>query len=169
MVNNKKVPDTLFSNIASQDKYRAKLYAMLEKIHRKDLFPARYKNQEDIARSILLNDKSYKEFADLKLVSKEMMQVKGDKGLVYLFKYKINKDDDWKMGISGLQPVNSSEVNSSEKLVRLTDKKLKASEPVNEQFEQQLKRLLFSQHKGGRQFFDGSSINMFSEMFEDQQ
>jgi uncharacterized protein YbaP (TraB family) len=167
LLNNKKLPDTLLASIAGQDKYRAKLFAMLEKINRKDLFPAKYKTQEDIARSLLLNDKSYKEFADLQLVNKEYMQVKGDKGTVYLFKYKINKDDDWKIGISGLQPINTKEVNSNEKLVKLTDRKLKAGEPVNEQFQQQIKRLLFAQHKSARQFFEGGSLNLFSEMFED--
>ncbi len=94
------------------------------------------------------------------------MVVKGDKGVMYLFKYKINKDDDWKIGISGIQPLDAKEVNSKEDIVKLTDRKLRVGQPINEQFEQQIKRLLFTQHKSARQFFEtGNSMNFSMESF----
>ncbi|GEO11674.1 hypothetical protein SAE01_41700 [Segetibacter aerophilus] len=154
---NKKLPDTLFSSLAAQDKYRAKLYSMLKKINRTDLFPQKYKNQETIARALLLRDKKYKDFAAIKMVDKKVLQSKGVQGNVYLFKYKIKPDDDWRIGISGFQPLNTKEVSTTGDLVKLTDKKLKPYEDETEQFDQQVKRVLFAQHKSGRRFFERSN------------
>jgi hypothetical protein len=161
LANNKKLPDTLLPSIASQDQYRARLLAMLEKLGKKELFPARYNNQEDIARSILSNDRSYSKFADLKLVDKRELSVNGDKGMVYLFKYKVNAEDDWKMGISGMQPLNPKEVSSKVDVVKLTDRRLRPDQPVNDQFDQQIKRLLFTKHKSARQFYENTGAGSF--------
>ncbi|MCW3081464.1 TraB/GumN family protein [Segetibacter sp.] len=154
---NKKIPDTLFASLARQDKYRAKLYSMLKKINRTDLFPQKYKNQEIIARALLLRDKNYKEFAAIKMVEKKVLQSKGIHGHLYLFKYKIKPDDDWKIGISGLQPLNLKEVSTTGNLVKLTEKKLKPYENESAQFDEQVKRILFAQHKSGRRFFERSN------------
>ena len=72
---------------------------------------------------------------------------------MYFFKYKINKDDDWKIGISGLQPANSKEVSNNAELTKMTDKNLSDDKPVLEQFEEQLKQLLFSLHESAYSFF----------------
>jgi hypothetical protein len=168
LLNNKRVSDSLLSSIAASDRHRVKLLTMLEKIGKKHLFPSKYKNQEAIARSFLLNEKSYKQLQDLQLVDKQVTRLKGDKGVVYLYKYKVNKEDEWKMGISGIQPLDAKEISSKVELVKLTDRRLRPNQPVNEQFEQQLKRLLFAQHKSARQFFETSgSLNYLLESFGD--
>ncbi|MCW3110158.1 MAG: lipoprotein [Segetibacter sp.] len=165
---NKKIPDSLFASIAARDRYRAKLYSMLKKINRVELFPSKYKSQEIIAKALLLNDKNYKEFASIQLVDKRVTQLKGTRGNVYLFKYKIKPDDDWKIGISGLQPLNTKEVSTTGDLIKLTDKKLKLYEDESEQFNEQIKRVLFAQHKSGRKFFERINSWGFSDNnFED--
>lgn len=165
---NKKIPDSLFVFLAAGDAYRAKLYSMLKKIHREDIFPSKYKNQEIIAKALLLQDKKYKEFAAIKMVDKRELQVKGMKGNVYLFKYKLKPDDDWKIGISGLQPLNLKEVSTPGNLVKLTEKKIRLYEDEGGQFDEQLKRLLFAQHKSGRRFFERSNVWGFADNnFED--
>ena len=73
--------------------------------------------------------------------------------MVYFFKYRIKKDDDWKIGISGLQPENVTAVSSNDRLSTMTDKKLKADEPMDEQLQKQLKKLLFSFHKSSKNFY----------------
>jgi hypothetical protein len=79
-----------------------------------------------------------------------------------LFKYKIKKDDDWKIGISGLQPLNDKEISSNNDFVKLTDKKIKSNEPLADQFNEQVKKLLFASHKSGKKFFDKTSSWDFS-------
>jgi len=77
------------------------------------------------------------------------------KRVVYFFKYRVKKEDDWKIGISGLQPENSHEISSNDKLAAMTDRKLKTDKPQNEQFQEQLKHIIFSYRKSARNFFDG--------------
>ncbi|MGI8637042.1 MAG: hypothetical protein ACR2KZ_16735, partial [Segetibacter sp.] len=166
--NDKKVPDSIFASIAASDKYRARLYSMLNKMNKVQMFPAKYKKQEMIAKSLLLNDKRYKEFAAIEMVDKTMMEIKGVKGNVYLFKYKVKPTDDWKIGISGLQPLNTKAVNTSPVIVKLTEKKLKLYESETEQFDEQIKRVLFAQHKSGRRFFERSnSLGFLNNNFSD--
>jgi len=60
-------------------------------------------------------------------MNKKSITYKQDKGYVYFFRYKVHSDDDWQIGISGLQPYNLKEVSDNDDLVRLTNKKLKST------------------------------------------
>ena len=40
----------------------------------------------------------------------------------------------------------------------MTDKKLKEDKPANEQFQEQLKRLLFTSHKSAKNFYETNNI-----------
>lgn len=154
--NNKKVPDSIFALLASKDQYRSRLYANLERVKKLDVFPAAYNNQESLAKSFLLNDGSKEKFFDIVLVGKSLVDLKDKKGYVYFFKYKLSKEDDWQMGISGIQPANLKLTNSNDDLVRLTDKKINAEDPVLEQFEKQLKELVFGKRKSAISFFESN-------------
>lgn len=161
--NKRKVADSILENLASKDQYRSNLLQELEEIKQVDLFPSKYKDQESMARSLLLADKSEEKFYAIELVAKRMIEVKSKKGYVYFFKYKLKKDDEWKMGISGLQPVNLKEVSSDDLLVKMTDKKIKDDEPMMDQYEKQLKQLIFSLRRSAASFFEerGSISKMF--------
>ncbi len=147
------VADSVIRNLAAADAWRSTLYRALVSIHRTDLFPGRYKNQVDIARSLLAAGHNNAAFADIQLVGQREVQFKESKGNVYLFKYKLGKDDDWQMGLSGIQPANLKEVNTATEFVTLTAKKLRQDKPVNTQFDDQLKRLLFSKRKSAAGFY----------------
>jgi uncharacterized protein YbaP (TraB family) len=147
------VADSIIRNLAAADAWRSTLYQDLVSIHRTDLFPGRYKDQVDMARSLLAAGHNSAAFADIQLVGRREVQFKESKGNVYLFKYKIGKDDDWQIGLSGIQPVNLKEVNTTTEFVSLTGKRLRPDKPVNTQFDEQLKRLLFSKRKSAAAFY----------------
>jgi hypothetical protein len=128
----------------------------LQKPKRLDKFPAKYKNQMDIARSMLVKEKESNKLDSVAFITKQLTAIDGKNGWVYFFKYRVKKGDDWKIGISGMQPENEKEVNSNSDLVTMTDKKLKKDEPVNDQLQQQLKKLLFASHKSGKMFYGSS-------------
>jgi len=86
-------------------------------------------------------------------VDKKIVQFRQKKGYIYFFQYKINKDDEWQMGLSGLQPLNQKEVSTDDDFVRLTGKKIRPGVPVRDQFEKQLKRFLFSKRKSVNVFY----------------
>lgn len=167
--NNRKVADSVFENLAAKDQYRGKLLSELEEVDKANLFPSKYKKQEDVARALLLNDKSLEKFNAIELVGKRLIEVKNKKGYVYFFKYKVKKDDEWKIGISGLQPADVKEVSSNDDLVKMTEKKLKNDEPVFEQYDKKLKQLLFSLRKSAAYFFnDRDYRSMFNrDSYED--
>ncbi|MEO5783526.1 MAG: TraB/GumN family protein [Ginsengibacter sp.] len=158
MLRNKKiVPDSVLTKLAAKDEYRIKLFKALENAKLLNKFPKQYKNQTDIARSVLAANKP----DSIVYLSNKAISFRNKKGLVYFFKYRLKKDEGWKIGISGLQPENISEVSSTSKLVRLTDKKIKDDEPLDDQLDKQLKRLLFSLSKSGRNFYLGENLGRF--------
>ena len=153
--NDKPVADSIISWFAEKDKWRGNLYRLLEKNKMLHKFPARYKTQLDMARSYLVADKEYNKIDSVVFISRQLTNCQGKNGFVYFFKYRVKKEDEWKIGLSGLQPENILEVSSNNSLSVMTDKKIKTSEPLNEQLQEQLKRLLFTFHKSARNFFDG--------------
>jgi hypothetical protein len=158
MLRNKKlVPDSLLLKIAAKDELRNKLYKALDNAKLFNKFPKQYKNQTDIARSFLAVNK----IDSIVYISKKAISFRNKRGLVYFFKYRVKKDDGWKIAISGLQPEDINEISSTGKLIKLTDKKIKDDEPLNDQLDKQLKKLLFSLSKSGRNFYTGDSYGRF--------
>lgn len=151
--NNINVHDSILLSVAEKDQYRASLLRKLEEAKKESLFPAKYRKQEDVARSLLLEDKQYEKFFDIKFVGKQQVKVKNHSGYVYFFKYKMKKEDDWKIGISGIQPDDQNKVSSDDMLVSMTDKKINQEDPEMEQFQKQLKRLIFSLRRSASNFY----------------
>ena len=153
--NNKPVPDSILLSLASKDRYRGPLYTALDSIHHTEKFPVQYKTQLKLARSYLFDD--YKKVDSVVYLSKQTASLDDKKGTVYFFKYRLKKDDDWKIGISGLQPKDLKKVSSNTSLTEMTDKNLKEDEPVNSQLQEQLKKILYGFHKSAKNFFDSDS------------
>jgi len=86
-------------------------------------------------------------------LKKSTASIKGTSGLVYFFKYRIKKSDDWKIGFSGLQSFKENEPSSNDKLSILTDKKLLANEPVDDQLNLQLRKVVFGFFNSSRNFY----------------
>ena len=151
--NNQKVPDSVIRSLAARDSYRYPLLKKLEAAGKEEFFPEQYFNQLDIARSQIQNSHSGGPLAAIRYVDKKLVQYKDSRGYVYFFNYKVHPDDSWQMAISGLQPVNLKDVSTNNDLVKLTNKKLRPDEPVLDQYNNQLKRLLFSKHKSAASFY----------------
>ncbi|MEP7255772.1 MAG: TraB/GumN family protein, partial [Ferruginibacter sp.] len=168
--NDLRVADSILLNLAADDQYRGKLFSNLETAKQLDKFPAKYKNQTDIARSYLVADKNYDKVDSIVFLQKQPAAYRGKKGVVYFFKYRVKKEDDWKIGISGLQPEDEKNISSDDKLTSMTEKKIKPDEPLEEQLQKQLKKILFGFHNSGKNFYGYSdyegSIRSFDE-YED--
>ena len=72
---------------------------------------------------------------------------------MYFFKYKINKEDGWQIGLSGIQPQGRRDISTDPGLVVTTGKKLRVGSPVLQQFEEQWHRLLLARRKSAATFF----------------
>ncbi len=161
---NHKVPDSVFHHLAENDEYRALLLKQLEQLKKTQHFPEQFKQQSSLALSILLNQKRQEKFHAIESVGNRVVTVKGLKGRTFFFKYKIKKEDDWMIGISGFQPLDEKEVNSSFELVSSNDKKWKTDEPIMEQIDKKLKQMLFAKRKSSAQFYDSrGNRNLYND------
>jgi hypothetical protein len=159
--NNIPVADSILTNLAAENLYRSKLYVKLEKAKQLDKFPEKYRDQYEIARSFLLANKNYTKIDSMVFIKKQPVAYLDKKGMVYFFKYRINKEDDWKIGISGLQPKDEKSIYTDDKLTSMTDKKIKKDEPLDDQLQKQLKKILFSFHKSARNFYGSSNYSSY--------
>ena len=156
--NNKPVADSFIVNLAANDRYCSRLFYGLGKINKLNKFPLKYKTQLDITRSSLVAKNEFDKLDSIVYLSKQPVAVKGKRGVVYFFKYRIKATDQWRIGISGLQPENVNDVSSDFPIVSMTDVKIKEKEPVEEQLETQLKKILFGRRKSGKNFFSGNDL-----------
>lgn len=182
--NKKNIPDTMLAYFAGLDDYRYDLYNRLKKIKQLDKFPARYNNHIELGRSKLISTaSSYSKPDSVVYLSRLQAKVKGKKGYVYFFKYKKKKDDlTWYLGSVGLLPADEKkfafadleegEGESNEyadyydrswnaqspfRLSRLGTTRLKEDEAVATQLAKELKRLIYSHRRSGREFFDSET------------
>jgi hypothetical protein len=153
------VADSIIQALAGSDAFRSRLLRNLVAIHKENRFPKSGKTQEAIARSLLVASHGASDFADIQLVDKKPAQFKANRGFVYYFKYKVNKDDEWQMGLSAFQPLNHKEFSTDPAWVTLTGKRLRTDSPAQEQFDQQWKRFLFSRRRSAANFFMDSDYS----------
>jgi uncharacterized protein YbaP (TraB family) len=157
--NKKTIPDSILLNLAKKDNLRTTLYDRLAEAKLLNKFPAKYLTQEDMARSCMVGGRNYEKMDSVVLLSRQRVVCNDSTGMVYFYKYRIKKEDDWKIGISGLQPADTLRVNTDDELTSLTDKKLKTDEPQQEQFDKLLKKMLFGFFKSGVNFFGYGNYN----------
>jgi uncharacterized protein YbaP (TraB family) len=161
---NRPVPDSLFTHFASNDKYRSELYKDLEKMKKLDKFPAAWKNQLAIARSILLSSGgSYDRIDTVAFIDKLPVTYENKKGYVYFFRYKRMRDDAaWQVASVGMQPEKLSEIDiDNDDFVLRGERKLENDKPVKEQIQQMLKEMVNSRRGSASMFYEGRSYSLY--------
>jgi uncharacterized protein YbaP (TraB family) len=173
--NNKTYPDSLLNYFGAMDEYRYELYKDLKELKKETKFPRQYNNHLDLGRSKVMAQKTYDKPDTLVFVDKLSAEVKGKKGLVYFYKYKTKKDDaSWKLATVGLVPEDPKqfefEKNDKKEAGRFedynnysgtsrydftgfSDTKIKAEEPLLNQLNKELKKMLYSRRKSAKEFY----------------
>jgi hypothetical protein len=162
--NNKPVPDSLFDKYAKLDNYRIKLYDDLKKMKKLEKFPVAWKNQQEIARSLLLGSDYRHEKPDtIVYMDKLPVTYKGKKGWVYFFKYRQMRDDTyWHLASVGMQPDNRNEIDTeNDEFTEKDDRKLEKDKPENEQLQKMLKELLYAKRSCAEEFYNARSYNIY--------
>lgn len=125
MINHqKKIPDTLLTAFARDDKYRFPLYSLLEANQQLAAFPAAFRSRDQLAKSILtqlqydyeqnitdtLSIQGVSEMAN-NWVGTVWVQNARDTGYVLFFKYKKSKEDPlWKLASVGLFSEDTTQI-----------------------------------------------------------
>ena len=176
--NNKPVADSTLNYFAAMDDYRYTLYRDLKRMDRSKLFPVKYDNKSDLAKSKLIDSKTYGGPDSVVFLDKLPAKFRSEQGYVYFFKYKQRKDDlVWKIATAGLiskdpkhfeiedtaiskKPViyknGFLSYNELYDLTFFTDTKLMADQPLSEQLDKQLKIMLYSHRKSAKEFYSVS-------------
>jgi uncharacterized protein YbaP (TraB family) len=161
--NNKTVPDSVLNCIASNDKFCASLYGELKEINRENRFPLAYKKQQLIARSVLVGNGAFNKIDSVEFVSCRAAIYGNNRGNVYFYKYRVKKEDSWKIAFSGLQPSDLNDVNINNDYTKFTDKKLDYESPESDQFEKEFEKMVILSHKSGRNFFIINDYSRFAD------
>lgn len=162
--NKQPVPDSLFVKYAKLDKYRSELYADLQKLKMTDRFPAQYKNQQEITRSLLINEAGrYEKMDTIVYLDKLPVTYKGKKGWVYFYKYKLMRDDvSWQLASVGMQPEKAAEVDvEDEAFTGRDERKLENDKPVKEQLEKMLKEMLYAKRSSAVAFYQARNYRLY--------
>jgi len=175
------VPDTMLTYFAKLDEYRYELFTDMKELKMLDKFPTEYKNQRELAKSKLFSSSSYNKPDSLVFLDSLPAIVKSKKGVVFFYKYKTKKDDPfWKLATVGLLSQDKNQFSydddeeennevsytsvlpgwnfsaNKERIVftEFTDERIKEDEPLKEQMEKQLKKIVYSKRKSARMFYN---------------
>lgn len=177
--NNKPYPDSLLNYFAGLDDYRYALYTGLKEQDKAAKFPGRYNNHPDLGKSRLLKEKSYEIPDTLVYVDRLPAAIKDRKGYICFFKYKVKKDDvSWKLATVGLvhedttrflfeenekagHPLYGSDYTDeyTYDFTGFTDTRLMDDQPVTEQLQKELKKMLYSRRKSAKEFYGKGDSN----------
>lgn len=152
--NKQPVADSVWNDMAGKRESRAYLWSQLKGQGRVDLFPKKYQTDEAIASSLIYASLGQR-MDTLVLLNKHFIEMKNKDLVTYSFKYKIKKDEDWKLAISSVKKKDKGKMAEGDyDLFFLSDKKLAASTTeINKEVNDQLRKLVIRKTKSGRQFY----------------
>jgi uncharacterized protein YbaP (TraB family) len=186
--NNKPYPDSLPDYFAGMDEYRYELYTALKEMDMEAKFPGRYNTHLDLGRSKLLKEKSYEKPDTLAYIDRLPATIKEKTGYIYFFKYKMKKDDmSWKLATVGLVPKDSAVFEfkdedaddnsflSSDYTVQymydfttFTDTRIRDDQPLTEQLQKELKKILYSRRKSAKEFYNKNNNEGYDLTVEEE-
>ncbi|HET6253745.1 MAG TPA: TraB/GumN family protein [Puia sp.] len=164
--NNRSVPDSVLHALAADDRHRARLYNDLVQAGKVDLFPAEFRNQEAMARSVLSDRGIEGRESEVQLVGKQHVVTRRATGYVYFFKYKVKGQEGWLMGISGIQPDNLKEVNTNSYLAEWSGLPLNGTSPELQQFENRLPQWILQRRASAARFYRPAYRSFLSSRYE---
>jgi hypothetical protein len=164
--NNRPVPDSVLQALAADDWHRARLYSDLVQAGKADRFPAEFRNQEAMARSVLFERRAEGREAEMQWVGKQHVVTKEATGTVYFFKYKVKGQEGWMMGISGVQPENGKEVNTNSYLAEWTGLPLNGTGSELQQFQNKLPQWVLQHRASAARFYRSGYSPFLSSRYE---
>lgn len=173
--NERPVADSIINDFAADNNYRYELYEDLSRLDASHRFPARHKNQLDLAISKLLNSNEYNKPDSVVFLAKKGLKWDGADGLIYFFKYKRKKSDDWKLATVGLIQKDSAQFEFRRPGKRLgydfnldftefSNERVKENEPLEEQLNIRLRKLTYAKRPSAKEFYKSEEAYDYSDL-----
>ncbi|HWB62198.1 MAG TPA: TraB/GumN family protein [Chitinophagales bacterium] len=133
--NKEPVGDSVWYDLAKDEKRRVYLYSQLKKNNMESLYPEKFKTQAQFNESILKGfiPSETNTLDSVVLLVNTPIDYRGEKGRVYLYKYKVKKDKNWKLAMLGLQPEDENKVDSHYELFDIRNEYLDNNKTAEEQ------------------------------------
>lgn len=110
-------PDSVLNKLSSSEESRAYFYKRLKKYGKETIFDKKYLNQKDFAYALIFGNMKVDKKEDTVLfVEKRNITVKNKKGIVYFYKLKQKKDNNYTIHAAGLFPTDGKQVVTSDDL-----------------------------------------------------
>ena len=154
------VPSSVWEELAADNTNRNYLYKRLEKYELLNLFPSKYKTQNLMVESLLYDKGFDVEKDSMEFVNKFEITVQNKTGYVYFYKSKGEKDDDWELDYVGLQPSDTTQVNTS-KFIREKGIEIEKHKTINEIIEEELESIQLEGHYRAKKRSSGNDYGWF--------
>lgn len=133
LANNKPVDAKTCLRLAADPKTRLELFEILKKEKKIALFPPKYHSQKSFAESKMLNWLTAMEAEPdgITLLKEKKVSFKGEKGIIYVFKFHYRDDEtkNFYWGVSGLYPSDKEKLDP---LIDVTRSDFKSASEISE-------------------------------------
>ena len=156
------VADSITKKLATDKLYAYLLYRKLGLNKAESLFPSAFKTQSNLTYSQIFAEGDFKKLDTVIFLQKKKAKVRNVAGNVFVYKYRLDNDGPWYLGLCGIQPFAESKTyfNTlvSDVKTQLDDKK-----PLQKQIDKAVLMEVLKNIKNENNFFrNSSSINLGS-------
>lgn len=103
--------DSVYETLARNTKTRIEFYNALDEAGQLSKFPAKYKNQKDwVLASLYMNGGDYNKIDTTEFIETRKVVIGKDSGLVYLYKYRYEEDEEWNLFVSNALPCDTTKL-----------------------------------------------------------
>lgn len=154
------VPDTLWESLAKKPEMRRDLYDALETAKKLELYPKAYNTQDSMAKAIFMDiaSRGSGKPDTIELYKKQIVEIDGEKGYAYLYKYRLEESETWRLAIVGLQPFDTNKLSTENKFYNFGTKIMDEEKSIEKQFALMIKKEKISQ--GMRQVYNNDYDDM---------
>lgn len=157
------VADSEWNGFAVDEKWRSVLFLSLKEMNRLDLMPAKYNTTEAIARQTFYNNVS--DLDTMVALNNQNIEYKGKPATIFYYKYKLKNNEDWALGMLGMQSKKGKPAEWNIDLFRITEKKLDQSDKgiIAKQEKEELKKMLIVNRESGSHFYQSGSRSSYND------
>ena len=154
------VADSITKKLAANKMYAYLLYKKLGLNKAESLFPSAFNGQQKLTYSQIFWQGDFKKLDTVIFLQKKKAKVRNISGNVFVYKYRLDNDGPWYLGLCGIQPFDESKT-AFNNLVSDVKTQLDDKKPLRKQIEKAVTKQVLQQLKNENNFFRGEGSSSF--------
>jgi hypothetical protein len=127
-------PDSVLLKLAANRLYAFNLYQLLGSVHATVFFPTKFNTQEHLMYSQLFYKGEYKLVDTVVFLKRVNVEAKKVKGVVNVYKYRLDNDGPWYFALCGIQPSNVNQTNYND-IISAVKTQIDDKQPLQKQID----------------------------------